>query len=152
LELNVNYCPVCGEAQLVDRQSYKRDATFLTVLIIFTILGSVGVMARGLFYEVIASIATDGEGHYYRGWIFLISGMGTFVGAIMMIMRKLSGLYVYTLFQSLYIITAFYAALTYSLASGFIGLLAFGIAGFFLIPSAAFLGMFWLSVNRNHLS
>ena len=61
-------------------------ATLLIVLCIFTIIGSMFTIGRGVLYELFADLA---DNDYVRGWIYAATGIGTLVGAVMMLLRKL---------------------------------------------------------------
>lgn len=155
-----NYCPTCGEDQrdgAVTQQ--KSNSTFLLVLCILTIVGSLFTIGRAYIYELVSMI--DDSHFYYRGYIYMGTSVGTLVGAIMMLNKKLMGLYVYTIFQVIYIITVIVASGSYgdafdgsSIEHGsnpFDGLAVF-IALVFLVPSIAFLVMYWTNMIKKHLN
>lgn len=139
-----NFCPICGEDQRANNvNQYKSNASFLIVLCVLTIVGSVFTIGRAYLYEMVSMMG--GHSNYIRGWIYAGSAVGTLVGAIMMIQKKLNGLYIYSAFQGIYIITVLVASFSYGDAFGSINkgnsasLLASGIAMFFLLPSILFL-------------
>lgn len=153
-----NFCPTCGEDQRTNNIiQQKSNATFLIVLCVLTIIGSVFTIGRAYLYEMVSMMG--GESNYIRGWIYAGSSIGTLAGAIMMIQRKLNGLYIYSTFQGIYIITVLVASLSYSDAFGSFdrsgnaaSLLASGIAMFFLLPSILFLILYWTNMIKKHLT
>ena len=72
-----------------------------------------------------------------------------------MLQRKLNGLFVYTVFQIVYIITVVIASFSYGDAldnwGGDAYYLASGIAMFFLIPSVIFLVLYWTDKIKSQL-
>jgi drug/metabolite transporter superfamily protein YnfA len=159
MEEEINFCPRCGEDQRANNvNQQKSNASFLIALCVFTIIGSVFTIGRAYLYEMVSMM---GEGsNYFRGWIYAGSAIGTLVGAIMMLQRKLKGLYVYSAFQGIYIITVLVASFSYSdTFDSFDGgngneasLLASGIAMFFLLPSILFLILYWTNMIKKHLT
>ncbi len=156
MDEETNFCPICGEdqrANIVNQQ--KSNASFLIVLCVLTIIGSVFTIGRAYLYEMVSMM--DEHSNYIRGWIYAGSAVGTLAGAIMMIQRKLNGLYIYSAFQGIYIITVLVASFSYSDAFGSQGkgneasLLASGIAMFFLLPSILFLILYWTNMIKKHL-
>ncbi|MGY8913800.1 MAG: hypothetical protein ACKVJF_01785 [Flavobacteriales bacterium] len=149
--MEINFCPLCGENQRAVNLIQERErASFLIVLCFLTIMGSLFTMGRAYLYEMI--FLMDDQSNYFRGWIYGASSIGTFIGAIMMIQRKLKGLYLYSISQCLYIITVLVASVSYSNEFNGSDAIASGIAMFFLIPSVAFLIMYWTNMIRKHLS
>jgi hypothetical protein len=147
-----NFCPNCGADQKISlaNATVKEPATFLVALCVLTILGSVFGIARGFIYEVVSEL--DSGGNYYRGYIYILTNIGTLVGAIIMLRRRLSGLYIYTACQIIYILTVFGASLSYDDLFDGSGVIASGISALFLVPSIVFLILYWLNMNRKHLS
>lgn len=150
------YCPHCGEDQRITAvQSDKRaSSSFLTVLCILTIIGSIFTIGRAYLYEMVSMM--DGNHNYYRGWIYALSSIGTLVGAWLMLQKKRKGLIVYTLFQTVYIITVIIASLSYTdtifggQSDTEVRLLASGIAMFFLLPSLLFLILYWTPMIKKN--
>ena len=151
-----NFCPKCGEDQrnpnTVNPQ--KSNATFLMVLCVLTIIGSVFTIGRAYLYEMVSMM--DDSSNYVRGWVYAGSAVGTLVGAILMIQRKLTGLYVYTVSQIIYILAVIVASLSYGDEFGKFGdeatFLASAIAMFFLLPSILFLILYWTNMVKKHLN
>lgn len=152
MDQEINFCPNCGEDQRIINT--KDNATFLIVLCVLTIIGSIFTIGRAYLYEMISMM--DNNSNYLRGWVYAASGIGTLVGAIMMIKRSLKGLYIYTASQVIYIITVIIASFSYGDEFGSHGneatLLASAIAMFFLLPSVVFLVLYWLKMNKKHLN
>lgn len=149
-----NFCPKCGEDQRSHPVNPPRsNATFLMILCVLTIIGSVFTIGRAFLYEMVSMM--DDSSNYVRGWVYAGSSIGTLVGAILMIQRKLTGLYVYTVSQSIYIITVIIASLSYGDEFGDFGdeatFLASAIAMFFLLPSVLFLILYWTNMVKKHL-
>ena len=146
-----NFCQNCGADQKISVTNTTRNepAYFLVALCILTILGSLFGIARGWLYEVFSELDTGSN--YYRGWIYVITNIGTLVGAIIMLNRKLLGLYIYTATQIGYILTVISASLSYDEVFKGSGEIALGISLLFLVPSIAFLVLYWLNLNRKHL-
>ena len=146
-----NFCPNCGEDQRAHNViQYKSNSSFLIVLCVLTIIGSVFTIGRAYLYEMVSMM--DGDRNYIRGWIYAGSAVGTLVGAFMMIQKKLNGLYIYSAFQGIYIITVFVASFSYGDKGRSASLLASGIAMFFLLPSILFLILYWTNMIKKHLN
>lgn len=143
-----NFCPNCGMGQNKSAKSNDFDKHILTAMCIATIIGSIFTVCRALIYELVVSLF---DSEYYRGAIYAVTSTGTLIGAIIMIMRKKVGLYIYSFFQIIYIITVVVAILDHS--SGRSGAIienfAFGMI--FLIPSLLFLIVYWTKFIRKQL-
>lgn len=131
-----NFCDFCGVDQTTKRNA--SNSTFITVLCVLTIVGSVFTMWRGLLYEAVAGVADNDE--FIRGWIYIISSVGTFSGAIFMLNKKINGLYIYTFSQVIYLITVVYATIIYVDDFGGFALI---ISSMFFVPSVGFLIAYW---------
>ena len=154
MDEEINFCPRCGEDQRINNGNQKNGNTsFLIALCVLTIIGSAFTIARAYLYEMVSMMGNSSN--YLRGWIYAGSGIGTLVGAIMMIQRKLNGLYIYSVFQIIYIITVLIASFSYGDEFGSHGkeasLLASGIAMFFLLPSILFLILYWTNMIKKYL-
>jgi hypothetical protein len=148
IEEEFNFCKICGSNQNVQPNDLiKGNTTFLTILCILTIGGSLFGMARGWIYEIVSTVGNDG---YFRGWIYIITNIGTLVGAIIMLMRKKNGLHLYTVSQSIYILTVIYTTMVYE-SSSYFGGYAIAISTLFLVPSILFLILYWQNINTKHL-
>jgi hypothetical protein len=147
IEEGFNFCKICG----TDQNAYQNDliksnTTYLTILCILTIVGSLFGIARGWIYELVSTVGNDG---YFRGWIYILANIGTLTGAIMMLKIKKSGLHIYTVSQSVYILTVIYATIIYE--SSDFGGFAFVFSLLFLVPSIIFLILYWQNMNTKHL-
>jgi hypothetical protein len=160
MEEEINFCPTCGEDQrgnFVSQQQQESKPTFLIVLCVLTMIGSVFTIGRAYLYEMVSMM--DGHNNYIRGWIYAGSAIGTLIGAIMMTQRKLNGLYIYSVFQVMYIVTVIIASFSYGDTFGGTNDLAtFGanafasvVAIFFLIPSVLFLVLYWTNMIKKYL-
>jgi hypothetical protein len=130
----------------------NNKGTFLTFLCVLTIIGSLFTILRGYLYELISTIDTDHS--YFRGWIYILSSIGTAVGAILMLQKKFIGLIIYTVCQIIYLLTIVYATSQYandSVSDFNFGALAVAISAFFLFPSLIVLVLYWLDINRKLL-
>lgn len=158
IENEVNFCPNCGEKQpqQIDIQEEATSAmhqdvgnkpvVIIIVLAILTICGSLFTIGRAFLYEMVGSIASD-EGIQIRAGIYVLASIGTIIGAVMMLLKKLTGLYVYTACQILYIITTVFAAMAHNTKDNLASVILF----FFAAPSILFLILYWLKDVRKHL-
>lgn len=131
----------------------NKNSNFLVILCALTIIGSIFTILRGYLYEFISTIGTTHS--YYRGWIYIITSIGTISGAILMLQKKYLGLQIYTFFQGIYLVTIFYATFLYSNLNNEyvdIGFLAILISTFFIVPSLIVLICYWLEINRKLLN
>ncbi|WP_202857212.1 zinc ribbon domain-containing protein [Fulvivirga marina] len=144
IEIETRFCPKCGLDQ--NQITLVASSSFLITLCILTIVGSVITIGRALLYEIVASAV---EQDYYRGWIYFWSSGGTLIGAIMMLQKKINGLYVYSISQVIYLITIVVASFSYGDVSAEI---AFFVAMCFFLPSLVMLYLYWLKVVRQHLN
>ncbi|WP_298539025.1 hypothetical protein [uncultured Aquimarina sp.] len=143
----------------LDNHENKKSLPFFFIaLCVLTILGSLFVIIRGFWYQLFSGIWYDQNTilyeEYYRGWLYIISGIGTLIGAIVMVgKRKKIGLYVYTVSQIMYIITIAIAASSYTDIKylGDVSELAFAISILFLVPAILFLIFYWLNPTRKYL-
>ena len=154
MNAETNFCPKCGEDQRPNVENpQKSNASFFIVLCVLTIIGSVFTIGRAFLYEMV-SMMDDGS-NYVRGWVYAGTSVGTLIGAVMMIQRKLQGLYIYTISQIIYILTVMVASLSYGDEFGKFGdeatFLASAIAMFFILPSLLFLILYWTNMVKKHL-
>jgi hypothetical protein len=144
LSKELNLCPSCGAEQSANMESW------LILLCVLTIIGSVFTIGRALLYELVSSMSHGSD--YSRGWTYAGSAIGTIIGAILMLKKKLIGLYTYSFFQIIYIITVIIATFSHSNTSGATSDWVFGISMLFLIPSIIFLILYWTKMIRKHLA
>jgi hypothetical protein len=151
LEEKDSFCPTCGFNQV--RTSIpieKTGAMLLRILCVLTILGSFFTIGRAILYEAIANVADNDE--YIRGWIYGLSSIVTFIGALLMFNEKRSGLITYSIGQSVYIITVIWATSIYVSVGHGVGQVAFAVSMMFMIPSILFLWMYWTKSIRSQLN
>ena len=82
---------------------------------------------------------------------YIATSLGTLVAAIIMLNKRIIGLYIYTASQIVYILTVIGASLSYDEVFKGSNAIASGISSLFLVPSIAFLILYWLNMNRKHL-
>lgn len=121
LNENNHYCLACKTFQAVEKSSTDistaKTPPIIITLAVITMLGSVGGMVRGLFYQTTASFFKSGALHnegYNRGYILLLLNLGTFIAAIFMLRLKPWSYYMYLIFQLAYIVFTFYISFIYS--------------------------------------
>ncbi|WP_299223221.1 hypothetical protein [uncultured Aquimarina sp.] len=149
---------IISNKSLNNYENKKSLSFFFIALCVLTIVGSLFVIIRGFWYQLFSDIWYDQNTilykEYYRGWLYVISGIGTLIGAIIMVgKRKRIGLYVYTVSQVMYIITIAIAAFSYTDIKylGDVSELAFAISILFLVPAILFLVFYWLNATRKYL-
>ncbi len=143
---DANFCASCGAGFRGKNATDRNGASsFLKALCILTIMGSLFTIGRALLYEMFSEL--DHTSDYIRGWIYAGTAIGTIIGAVLMMQQKLNGLYMYTVFQVIYIITVLVAVFSYGEFSN----VAFIVALFFLIPSITFLILYWTNMIRKDL-
>ena len=149
------YCYVCSTHQNSGFETFeakpKVNDTFLKVLCILTLVGA-AIQMVSLPVNHTSSQVFGIEPSMFVLIAGLIAAAGKITGAIFMLMKKLTGLYIYTVAAVLRIVVALYGASTFS--SDLPGMGPFVIIGavisvIFLI---GFLVMYWLPVNRRVLS
>lgn len=138
------FCLACGTDQRFDRPE-RTQAAFLKVLCVLTITGSVIAIASTIF-NVIANSYFEG----YDKTLPLLTGLtcvGTLTGAIFMLRRNMAGLYIYTVSQSLYIILLLMPVFSFWGSNARLSTTLI----YSVLPSSAFIVMYWLRVNRQAL-
>lgn len=152
---NAKFCSSCGKSQeaidSIDNLDFiqpikKGNSSFLTTLCILTLVGSALGILRGLLYQAIASDTHFGNSEFIRGWLYVLVNIGTIAGAVVLLKKKNIGLYIYTVFQVLYLILIIWALSIYGTDE-----MSITIAAFFFLPSLAFLIMYWTKPIRNNL-
>lgn len=100
----IKFCPNCGADQKGNVVYVEKTGppTMLTILVIFTIIGSLFSMGKSLFFDTVESYI--GFGGSYTYYIYAATCVGTMVGAVLMLSKKLNGLYIYTVCQVLFIL------------------------------------------------
>ena len=79
----------------------RHDASFLRVMCVFTIVGSV-LMGAVLVFLIIAPSNFWGNDEHQK--LYLFTMFGTLIGAALMFKKQLSGLYIYAFSQITFII------------------------------------------------
>jgi hypothetical protein len=150
---NTEYCPSCGAGQQFTKLTpVRKDDTFLKVLCILTITGaSISLFSAAL---TMGDIAIDNVFRILQILSVLVA-IGKMTGAILMLQKRLNGLYIYTIAAIINIgLSAWMTfgmvsiATTENLPEGLL-ILSFIFA---LAISAAFVVMYWLPINKNQLS
>ena len=155
------FCPHCGSNQLRDEimdrldrvesninNTVKSENTGLLVTLgVLSIVGSIFGMSRGLLYEAIAGLADSGSS-YTKGYIYVFANLGSMIGVILMLSRKIVGLYAYTLAQIVYVVTVMISSMSYEEGRT----LAVAVSSFFMIPSVVFVFLFWSKGVKDKLS
>lgn len=151
---DATYCYVCNSPQTGGFEDFELQArpsdVFLKVLCILTLIGS-AISLISLPFSFAAYSQLDELGMDFPVALLALGGvvaLGKLLGAIFMLMKKLTGLYIYTVAAVLSIISSIYSAINPVMDVPFamVGVI-FGL--FFVI---AFLIMYWLPVNRRVLS
>ena len=152
IDSNVQFCPHCGADQVSSAPTKKTSTAILTTLCILTLIGSLFTVLRALIYLAIAS-EESWDMMTIRGLLYLLTSIGTFVGAIKMINKKISGLYIYTVSQAIYLITVLFALSYYlkEIGDALGDQFAIVVAMFFIIPSIAILALYWTQMAKQHL-
>lgn len=158
MEATAHFCPECGTNQGVKVVYVDRNdkPVGLIVLCVLTICGSLFTIGRAIIYELFAAITED-DGIATRAFIYILTSAGTIIGAVLMIARKLIGLYVYTASQVIYIITLVVGIYIHNSGTSFIpnnglaqmsGIMIF----YFGLPAIIFLVVYWLKDIRKYLT
>jgi hypothetical protein len=152
IDTTVQFCPHCGYDQISTVPNKRASSAILNTLCVLTLIGSVFTILRALIYLTIAS-GSSKELMMIRGSLYLLSSIGTIIGAVIMLNKKILGLYVYTVSQVIYLITIFFALSYYVSEIGdFLGEeFAILVAMFFVVPSVAILAMYWTQLAKQHL-
>ena len=149
------YCYVCSTHQNSGFETFeakqKVNDTFLKVLCILTIVGA-SIQLISLPFNQASAAAFGIEPSMFVLVAGLIAAAGKITGAIFMLMKKLTGLYIYTAAAVLRIVVALYGAATFSSDLPGMGPFVVVAAVVSVIFLIGFLVMYWLPVNRRVLS
>jgi len=145
------FCPNCGVDQNKTIVSKNISTGFLITLCVLTIIGSIFTIFRALFYLMVGF--DEDITIVIRSSIYLLTSIGTIIGAIQMLRKQKIGLFIYTSSQAIYLITIVFAISFYVQELGrYLGKdWAIFIAMFFIIPSGIMLSLYWLLPIRKHL-
>jgi hypothetical protein len=134
----------------------RSSSAILATLCVLTLIGSVFTILRAIVYFTISSF---GAGETWadlinvRGSLYLLTSIGTIIGAVKMLNKEMLGLHVYTVSQVIYLITVFFALSYYldefksSLGDQF----AIILIMFFVVPSVVILALYWTQMAKQHL-
>ena len=133
----------------------RSSSAILNTLCVLTLIGSVFTILRGIVYLTISS---GGGGAWadlmnVRGSLYLLTSIGTIIGAVKMLNKEMLGLHVYTVSQVIYLITIFFALSYYldEFKSNFGDQFAIIVVMFFVVPSVVILALYWTQMARQHL-
>ena len=133
----------------------RSSSAILNTLCVLTLIGSIFTILRGIVYLTISS---GGGGAWadlmnVRGSLYLLTSIGTIIGAVKMLNKEMLGLHVYTVSQVIYLITVFFALSYYldKFKSNFGDQFAIIVVMFFVVPSVVILALYWTQMARQHL-
>jgi hypothetical protein len=157
---DATYCNNCTTQQTKRFDGFEikapQNSTFLTVLCILTIVG--------VFFGLVSIVATfttslalPFEGFKTLAIINLVISIGKLAAAILMLTKKLIGLYIYTISAALSIAAQIYSvSITSKYMDGVVGdsgsTLAILSTAMGVIIVLIFVILYWLPVNRKLLS
>lgn len=152
-------CPACNTNQISFFDEFEpqpaHSATFMKVLCILTIIGAFLGLASTVFTAA-AGKALPIAGLEVVTYVGVAVAIGKLTGAIFMLLKKMKGLYIYTVAAIVAIVLQVYSAYLSSAymeslpgSSGAIVMISTGVT---LLILLAFLIMYWLPVNRRVLS
>lgn len=152
IEPTVQFCPHCGTNQITPSPDIKASRALLITLCILTLIGSVFTILRATIYLMIAS-EESWELMTVRGLLYLLTSIGTIIGAVQMLNRKLMGLYIYSVSQGIYLLTVFFALSYYlnEIGDALGDQFAVVVAMFFIVPSVTILVLYWTPMAKQHL-
>ena len=134
----------------------RSSSAILNTLCVLTLIGSVFTILRAFVYFAISSMA-DGQTWAdlmnVRGSLYLLTSIGTIIGAVKMLNKEMLGLHVYTVSQVIYLITIFFALSYYldEFKSNFGDQFAIMLVMFFVVPSVVILALYWTQMAKQHL-
>ena len=152
---DATYCHVCNTKQTEGFEAFetmaKPNDTFLKVLCILTIIGAgLGLISLPISLKAIPDLDID-----YPVELIVLGGLLSAVkltAAILMLRKKLIGLYIYTGAAVVEIGLSVYTNLTTTLTAGPTEILAYIGMAIGLLFSVTFIILYWLPVNRRLLS
>lgn len=156
---DATHCYACNTTQTPGFEEFEAKPhysdTFLKVLCILTILGA-GISIISAIVTLASGLALPIENMKMITYVGLALASGKLTGAILMLTKKLIGLYIYTAVALLGLAVQLYSVFITSaytekmMAGGSIFVyISTAISFIFLV---AFIVMYWLPVNRRHLS
>jgi len=152
IDPTVQFCPHCGANQIAPGSNKRTSSAILNTLCVLTLIGSIFTILRAFVYLTIAS-GQSWDLMTLRGSLYLLTSIGTIIGAVIMLNKKLLGLHVYTVSQVIYLITVFFALSYYIDEIGNVlgEEWAILVAMFFVVPSVAILALYWTQMAKQHL-
>ena len=164
LTADATYCHVCNSEQTEVKGFDDFDASppansvFLKVLCILTIAGA-GISLISVVFNLVKK-PDHTLGIIVPAYTYVIGvvvALGKIMGASLMLKKKLNGLYIYSVAAVISLGSAIYSTFT---VSDQLGSLSNTMASSIVIVSAvvsmffilAFIVMFWLPINKKHLS
>lgn len=155
LTADATYCYVCNSPQTGGFEDFELQAppsdVFLKVLCILTLIGS-AISLISLPFSFAASAQYNQLGMEFPAIQLILGGvvaLGKLIGAIFMLMKKLTGLYIYTVAAVISLFSSLYSVVNPTMTDVPFAMLGMIIGVLFII---AFLIMYWLPVNRKVLS
>ncbi len=143
---DIKFKPLEGSEQQKEVVFVERRGapTILTILVIFTIIGSLFSMGKSLLYDTVLSYFGAGDFLYY---VYVATCVGTMIGAIMMLSKKKMGLYIYSACQALFILLFILSRIpseTDDYSTSWTLLV--------VLPAAIFLFLYWSKDIRDYLT
>ncbi len=134
----------------------RSSSAILATLCVLTLIGSVFTILRAFVYFTISSVGageTWADSMNVRGSLYLLTSIGTIIGAVKMLNKEMLGLHVYTVSQVIYLITVFFALSYYldKFKSNFGDQFAIMLVMFFVVPSVVILALYWTQMAKQHL-
>lgn len=162
---DATYCNVCNTPQTAGFESFevpqKQNDTFLKILCILTIVGASFGLISGLI-SIVNDSALPIEGMELVGYISLAIAVAKLGSAIAMLKKKLTGLYVYSVAAILAIAVQIYTVFLTSdymesmmqqAGAGGVGSAIMTVTiAIMVLFYVTFLILYWLPVNKRHLS
>jgi hypothetical protein len=158
LTAEATYCHVCNTPQTGGFEDFeiapKQSDTFLKVLCILTIIG-VAFGLIGSAMSLMGEPQVEVEGMQFLTYSGIAIALGKLAGAILMLQKKLNGLYIYTTSAILGLIMQIYsmsimAELFENMPGGNIIMIASTVISLLIVIT--FIVLYWLPVNRRLLS
>ena len=154
------HCYVCNTEQTKGFEEFeakpKYNDAFLKVLCILTIVG-VAFSLIGTIFSLAKGAAFPVEGMKFLTIISFGLAIGKLIAAILMLRKKLIGLYVYSLAAVIGIVVQLYSlSITADYMDGMMGgngsTIVIASAAVVVIISLTFLILYWLPINKKLLS
>lgn len=151
LTADATYCYTCNTPQPANFDEFettRQSDTFLKVLCILTIIGA-AISLISVPFSMTTTLSVDIPGMDILLYAGIFVAVAKLAGAIFMLRKKISGLYMYTVGNLAGIGTTLYS--TFTVTKEVAGDLGVTIGLISLLIPIAFLVMYWLPVNRRLL-